>query len=470
MNVGWSFAVDGNNQDGANASALVWLIRSIRPARLRFHRPMNLMQGFDPATAGPVGAYGSILLRAVSNAYNVDDAAGPPPLDYFPYVQLVTGYGPKMPSAVDPSVDGYAWAHFAGYTGTRNAWEDNESPRTDWLALNYNGYQDGVAYSRPPRGEGDCLWLRWIELTNLLINDVLSTLTEAGWPATKQSVELWNEALPGGIGGRGLGPLVSPWAFDDDMIEMLDFLARGLDLDPDGQGKRTFIASTLVGWNGSANYELGAPEGDYTSDFSGGEITRSLACIDEWHTRTLDYHWAEDRLFDAISLNPYAPPGDNSHATSWGSPDEINPRTAVRAMERKLGYVNWKIRSVEGAWFQHLPIIVSEYGLLGKWCSMDTIAKLPPRQDRLGELRLAASNYLCSLYGPENVCVHTLHGDEDPDDMDYGYNAAYRLSPRNCFNSARSFLRAVGYDTAGPEDMNGNEWLTLPADDPAFVG
>ncbi len=452
MSVGWNLAIDGRNsghlgeQSVLNRTALISNLKAIRPGRIRFHRPLYLYQG-TAQEAGPfLGDHAEVLSRLLTT----DDPGIP--LDYYPHIQIVIGYGCRMAD----SAEGFTWAQLAGFGGDVASWiGDSGGARTDFLNSNYKTHLYG---SRPP----EATWQTTLDRFNAHMRHLCEGFSEAGWPVQNQEIELWNECLPSGIGGRGIPEFNTPWDFDPEMIPMLDFFARGLNLNPDGRGRRKLIASTLVAWNGTANMSLIA-DPDAGSRY-GSEIARSLACIDEWAVQTSTWDW--DGLFDAISLNPYAPPGDNTSSLPWGCPNEINVATVNRAVELKMAYVKHKIRNTE-AWFQHLPIIVSEFGMQGNWCSLGTQANQgwAPLQSRAGKFREASARYMASLFGDENVCVHTFSETNGPLDMEEAYNMAelegVDLVKPACFQSARPFLTAAGWDASGATDPSGMAWLGL---------
>ncbi len=456
MPAGWNFIIDGSNASDANKRGLVRILRALRPARLRFHRDLPSFQG-TPSAAGGLGLHGEILHRLVDDISS--EGSNPPPkLDYYPHVQMVIGYGPEL--AATPT--GFLWAQLAGFEGIEEDWTDADpTMRDSFLEQVYPGYDGDKRYfARPPQS----LWPKMLERFNEHIDYIYSYLAEdAGWPVGKQWVELWNEANPSGVGGKGVDG--TPWAFDDDMLPMLDYFARQLELNPDGRGRRKLIASTLVAWYGSCNPWPYAPEEINPTTRLGGETPKSLRAIDEWRDETANLGW--HGLFDAISLNCYAPLGDipespESPVNSWGYPTNVNVRAILNGVEMKVSHVMDYIRAQEGSWFQNLPVVISESSQLAKWCGLGVGRGRAMDQTLLGTYRKATSDYMCERFGEEYVCNYVLNTTETETDLK-AFNIAQRVGTGSempaCFKSARPFLTAAGWDASGSNDPNGRPWL-----------
>ncbi len=266
---------------------------------------MTDLQGATPSAPGYMGAHADILKRVVFDLQD-EGSGAPPPLGYYPRVQAVLGYGVKMAQ----TDDGFLWGQLGGYLGDLSSWHviGAGNPRDIFLTANYKGYNESSGYySRPPSGPGNALWDKMRERFEAHLVAIFGSLcADVGWPPEKQTIELWNEAIPSGVGGKGVSGF-TPFRFDPEMLPMLDWFARSVNRDFDGRGPRKLLASTLVAWYGGANYALDATM-PVPEDRSFGEVTQSLKAINEWVLKTKDLNW--HGLFDGISLNPYAPIGD----------------------------------------------------------------------------------------------------------------------------------------------------------------
>jgi hypothetical protein len=484
MAVGWNISVDGSNQSGLNAKALVRMLRALNPACIRFHRPMNDMQGNTPAGPAAYGAFQNILHRVVADIQDEGKDA-PPPLSHRPRLQMVLGYGVKMTADVDGY--GYQWALLGGLDGATcslDNWKANAPCRTNFLNDYYKGYNElQNTYSRPPAGnltDPYALWDVMVERMNGLMQDVFGGLCEkADWPPEQQYLELWNEANPTGVGGKNLAAPASPWNFDAAMIPMLDYFARHINRNFDGRGPRKLLCSTLTAMYGSANFfPYAPPEIGPPSDPRGGEIAKSIKAIQEWITKTKEMNW--HGLFDGISINLYAPVGLQG---TWGNTYDNSAQHVRAALEFKLNAITDFIRSSQGVWFQHLPIYINEYGQKPEWLGMvGTIPATPPlvqkqgyfydnhpeRVQLVGELRLEGARYLAERLGDDRVCMFNLSSDQVAYDIS-GFNMANRTGGTpgtvyvpdvypSTFSSARPFLNAAGWDATGPLDPNGQAW------------